>query len=87
MLFIRVFSKIWHETENQKLLLWGLKEEFYRPFLGIAAKLWNMLHDIQKNRWKTLALNEYHGIPISIKSLREELIDHIATVLGLTLVN
>ena len=88
MLFIRIFSKIWHHKENHEILLWGLNEEYGRPFLGIAAKLWNMLNDIQKNRWKVLALNDYYNIETeqSIKSLEGELKDHISTVLGLKLV-
>ena len=87
MLFIRVFSKIWHNKDNN-LLLWGLQQEYGRPFLGIAAKLWNMLNDIQKNRWKMLALSDYYNIETekSMKSLEEELKDHISTVLGLKLV-
>ena len=89
MLFIRVLSKWWHKPEHE-LLKWGLKTEFDRPFLGISAKLWQMLTEMERNRWRQLTRDEYLQLLndyVTIDSLILELTDHISSVLGSTLVS
>lgn len=85
MLFIRVFSRLWHD-KSQSHVKWALQEEFMRPFLGIGAKLWSMLHDGQQNRWDQLAINEYMKLPnVTYNTLYYEMKEHVVHVLGLTL--
>ena len=88
MLFVRMCSLWWNKPEHS-LHKWGLQEEFHRPFLGIVAKLWNMLIPIQRERWKYLARDEFsHRLMkyTSKESLVHEIYDHVSTVLGLTLI-
>jgi hypothetical protein len=87
MLFVRIFSRFWNKNEQYELLIWGLKAEYNRNFLGTAAKLWNMLGMGQKHRWNLLANNESIGVlDVALESLDLEMVEHISDVLGLTLV-
>ena len=85
MLFLRVLLKLWVNPDFT-LYRWGLKQEYNRPILGISAKLWNMLHNVQKERWKMLSANDYLDLEMT-SSLEGELLDHISKVLGQTLIN
>lgn len=49
-LFVRMFSRYWINLDPN--IKWGLLEVFYnRPFLGIAAKVWEQYNGVEKQYW------------------------------------
>jgi len=87
MIYVQTLSRLWNSDDKyRKILLWGLKQEIDRPFLGVAAVTWNMLSSTQKHRWNHLARNDVSSDLLRELELDHEMDNHITRMLASTLI-